>query len=326
MSSNVAQISDQTDPNKDPNNPEWEKTRVIIQNMLDNKTITQKRLSKESGNSETALNQFLNRKESNTRYDRVNDRLLTWLDTYTRRAEMKKEIPDGPGFILTPTANRIIQTLEYAHVAPDMAIIYGASGVGKTETFREYARNNPNVCIATMTPSHATVSKSLQEIGKCQGLRQMRDSASLYDAICESLKDRNAILIIDEAQNLGNKSLDQIRQIHDKVNCGVVFAGNDQVYTNMSGRRAEYLDRVYSRVGMKTRLNRASQKDAEAIIHGWGITDKVCTGILLKVSTKPGALRLVSKVIKFAYLISQGDQLESRHIRCALKRLNLEVA
>lgn len=313
-------IAAETDYN-DPNDAAWEAIRSTCQQYLDNKIVNQRQLSKESGVNESALNQFLNRKYVG-RNDRISQRLQNWIDTNQRRVEAQAEIPTGPGFIYTATAQKIEETLTYAHMAPDIALIYGAAGVGKTEMFREYARNNAGVCIATMTPAHATVNKALIEIGKCVGIRPMRDTSSHYDALCKALEDRRALLIIDEAQNLGNKALDQIRQIHDRVECGIVLAGNDQVYTNMSGRRAEYLDRIFSRVGMKTRLKEATQQDAAMLIEAWGISDSESTGLLLKISKKPGALRIMTKVLKLSHMISEDDKVQPKHIRAAWNRLS----
>lgn len=320
MSSNVAQIkTDVPNPN-DPNDPAWEPVREKINKLIEGGGIKATQIAKESACGATALNQFLNRKYTG-RNDLIRDRLERWFETYKRRLEAEQEMTDGPGFVMTPTAQKITDTVSYAHMAHDIVLVYGGAGTGKTETFREYVRNNSGVCLATMTPAHATVATSLREIGKCVGVHTTRDNAMLFDNLTEALKDRRGILIIDEAQNLGIKALDQIRQIHDKINCGIVLSGNEQVYSNMSGRRAEYLDRLHSRIGMRTHINRPSAQDAERIADAWGITDATSIATIVSISLKPGGLRLVSKVLRLAHMYSQKGQIQIKQIRIAWKQL-----
>lgn len=323
MNSKVTKLKNANAPNNnDPNDPAWEPVRKQIQELLDNKVISARKLSQESGNNETGVNQFLNYKYTG-RNDRINERLQTWLDTHKRRMEAEKEIPDGPGFVLTKTAIKIEETLTYAHMAKDIALVFGISGVGKTETFREYVRNNSGVCLATMTPSHVTVAKSLREIGKCLGIGPMRDNAALYDAVSDALMGTNGLLIIDEAQHLGTAALDQIRQIHDRAGCGIVFAGNEQVYTNLTGsRRAEYLAPLFSRCGMRTRLKASMAVDARTLGNAWGIEDATSLKLVVDIAKKPGGLRLITKTLKLAHMLAVNKEgLEPKHIRAAWHRL-----
>ncbi|HID48851.1 MAG TPA: DNA transposition protein, partial [Chromatiales bacterium] len=216
----------------------------------------------------------------------------------------------------------ITDTLTYAHMADDIVLIYGGAGLGKTEALREYARNNSGVCLSTMTPAHATVATSLREIGKCVGVQPRRDNAALFDAICQGLGDARGLLIIDEAQHLGTKALDQIRSIHDRVGCGIALVGNEQVYGRMTGgTRAGYLDRLFSRIGMRTRITRATANDASALAEAWGLTDSVAVKLIVDIARKPGGLRGVTKALRLAHMLSGGKPIEPKHIRAAWRRL-----
>lgn len=309
----------------DAADPYFDLMHGVIKDLIFNGTINERNIAKESGVNASALNQFLNRTKSKTRFDTVHDRLQTWYDTFQRRLEAEKELPDGPGFIHTNAAERIENAITYAHMANDISLIYGGAGVGKTETFREYVRNNSGVCLATMTAVHSTLKASMAEIGKCLGVKHAKDNASLFDQICEQLKAKRGLLIIDEAQHLHIRSLDQLRQIHDATGCGLVLAGNEQVYSNITGgNRAEYLDRLYSRVGMRTRIQGVIPGDAEKIASAWGITDEAIISIIIDISRRPGALRTVHKTIKYACLLSGNRKPQTKHIRAAYKRLTEE--
>ncbi|MCR6497060.1 hypothetical protein LJB71_13070 [Thermomonas sp. S9] len=77
-------------------------------------------------------------------------RLAQWLARLAQQQAMPA-MPAAPAWVATPTAERILAALAYAHMAGDIAVIYGGAGVGKTTAAREYARRYPNVWIATMT-------------------------------------------------------------------------------------------------------------------------------------------------------------------------------
>ncbi|MBA1443780.1 MAG: AAA family ATPase [Chromatiales bacterium] len=322
MTEQVAQLDSGYDPNKDPSNPIFEPTRRSIQALIDNGEIAGRRLAREASVNETAFNHFLNQKlGTGTRFDRVVDRLNTWLETRERRIAAQAEYPDSPTFCMTQTSNKIMEVLMYAHHAPDMAVIHGAAGAGKTETAREYVRNNAGVCLATISNATSTVHQSLREIGKCLGIKNAASKAALFDTICDELAQTRGLLIIDEAHELSPVSVDQIRHIHDRAGVGVVLMGNDQVYSNMTGgRSAAYLDRVYSRVGMWHSIKKSSSADIEQLLDVWNISDAASRKELRQVAAKPGALRLMGKIIRLARMLAGDAVMEVKHIRAARRR------
>lgn len=301
--------------------------REKINHMIESGEVSAAQVSRESNVNSSTLSQFRAGKYPG-RNELIAGRLRTWIETHRRRKEARKEIAEGPGFVLTRTAEKVLDTLTYAHMAGDVVLIYGGAGTGKTEALREYTRSNAGVCLSTMTPAHATVATSLREIGKCIGVQPRRDNAALFDAICQGLADQRGLLIIDEAQHLGTKALDQIRSIHDRVGCGIALVGNEQVYGRMTGgTRAEYLDRLYSRIGMRTKLGRVLEADARAIAAAWGIEDQTTQRLLVNIARKPGGLRGLSKTLVLAGMMAGTKApVEPRHIRAAWKRLAGEVA
>jgi hypothetical protein len=329
----LAEVSTGLDPNKDPNNPAWDSTRQRIERLIEQKEVTGRRLSTESGMSESALNQFLNRKAGSTRYDRVVERLQTWLDTRERREQAQSAFPDAPGFRLTATAERILDVFQYAHHAPDMGCVYGAAGVGKTEAAREYVRNNSGVCLSTMNQATRSPFPALREIAKCVGVRDARTQSGLMDRICEEIRQTRGLLIIDEAHELHAAALDQIRHIHDIAGVGVVLMGNETVFSSMTNpKTAQFLDRVYSRVGMWLGLHTGQGgnvnlgRDAPALLDAWGVDDAEARRLLRAVANKPGALRIMVKVLRFAVMLAGGEPLAARHIRVAQKKMGAHVA
>ena len=64
-----------------------------------------------------------------------------WLVTRLAQAKNKSTVRRGPGFMRTKTASRIFEVLEYTQMTPDMSVISGIPGVGKTTAINAYAAN-----------------------------------------------------------------------------------------------------------------------------------------------------------------------------------------
>ena len=69
--------------------------------------------------------------------------------------------------------------------------------------------------------------------------------------------------------------------------------------------RAAYLDRLYSRVGKKIHLKKTVDGDADALIKAWGIEDVSCVNRVRDIASKPGALRVLNKVLRLAATYAQ---------------------
>jgi DNA transposition AAA+ family ATPase len=246
-----------------------------------------------------------------------------WLDTRAAREQAQAELPAAPPFVLTDTAEKIQNAISYAHHAGDIVLIYGGAGVGKTETIRDYVGTHSGVCLVTFTPAHNTLRSALNSIASCVGVQVRRETNFTFDAICRALKERQGLLIIDEAQHVNANTLDMIRAIHDRTGCGIVYSGNEMVYTNLTGGdRAAYLDRLSSRVGMRLAIKRATATDARQIAQAWGIDSADIHKLLGEIAGKPGGLRACTKVLRLAHMFRGGEALGAKHVRAAFNQLN----
>src|SRR6266567_5661814 len=95
-------------------------------------TLSQKRVAKESGCNEGALNQWLHAKPPYETHPPTAEKLSKWLDARERRRETSSALPPTPAYTPTPSSAKIMAVLTYAQMAADLAVIYGGPGVGKT--------------------------------------------------------------------------------------------------------------------------------------------------------------------------------------------------
>ena len=264
------------------------------------RTITQARVARESGVSGTTVSQFLSDSYPGDR-TAVATKLARWLASLAERNKAA-ELPAAPTWFDTAQTQRILATLRYAQLANDMVVIYGPAGVSKSASCKRYAAVSPNVFVVEMSPAQAGLTAALKAVYEAVGLKDGNlTAAQINKLICQRLKGSEGLLIIDEAQHLGHMALDQIRSIHDATGIGIALVGNEQVYTVMTGgTRAAYLDRLFSRIGKRLALKAPAEADVDALIKAWRIDDASCRSQIRAVAQRPGALRVLTKVLRLA--------------------------
>lgn len=299
-----------------------ERVRAIAE---DTAGYSQARISKEVGISSATLSQFLGGTYQGN-MQKVAGQVNSWLETYDAR-QAQGGLPQPPEWVDTPTSQRITAGLRYAQLAGGVVVIYGGAGLGKTKSIQRYRQQAPNVWHVELSPATGSVLSCLEEIAIAVGCADyVRTAGHLQRAILKRIRGTNGLLVIDEAQHLNVQALDQVRSLNDQSGVGLVLTGNDRVYTQMTGgNRAAYLDRLYSRIDQKIHLRRSTQGDADAIIKAWGIDDSPCRDRIREIAAKPGALRVLSKVLRMAaaYAMAQNHRIGCEDIKQAARELGV---
>jgi DNA transposition AAA+ family ATPase len=279
------------------------------------KKLSQAIASKEIGISATTLSQWLSARYAGDN-EGIEAKVRMWIEGLHARRMAAEALPSAPGWVSTPTGERIIQALRYGQVAGDIVLVYGAAGVSKTQSILRYQSSSPNVWVATMKPSTSTVMPCLEEIGDTLGVRESGGGASrLQRMIAKKVANTAGLLVVDEAQHLSVLALDEVRSIHDATGIGIALVGNTSLYTRMTGgdKMAPMLDRLFSRIGKKLQVKKSTDADIVAMIEAWGIADKACQAVLIDIARQPGALRGLTKTLRLASMYSAA---EGRGICC----------
>lgn len=291
--------------------------------MQRDKRLSQAILAKESGVSATTLNQWLGGKYPGDN-EGIDAKLRLWIEADQARRAAGSAMPVAPGYVSTPTSSRILGALAYAQMAGDIAVSYGNAGVGKTTSCLHYSQSSPNVWIATMDPSTSGVVTCLQEICDALSLDTGGGARAMSKRIERRVLDTHGLLVVDEAQHLSVQALDQIRAIHDATGIGIALVGNDGVFARMAGgRNAQQLDRLYSRVGKRLRLQQSTEADIVALIKAWGVDDAKCHSTLVQIARGAGALRTLTKTLRLAsmYAAAEGRTVCCEDVRAAATEL-----
>ncbi len=210
-----------------------------------------------------------------------------------------------PTWVETPTATRIMGALSYAQALPDIALVYGGTGVGKTCVARQYASAGVHVWIATMTPATSGVVPALEEVCAAVGVPVANGAAPLHRAIVQRITGTGGLLIVDEAQHLIPAALDQLRSIHDAGGIGLALLGSRDLHTRMAGGdAATTLERLRGRIGRRLALGASTANDAEAMAEACGVPAGGARKLLGEVAAKAGGLRSVAKLLRLAMIHS----------------------
>ena len=252
---------------------------------------------------------------------RYADTIAAYRQTVTAQADVALDLPEKPGYFETPTSLAITQYLQWAQRGRLVLIVTGA-GLGKTKTAGRFVETNHASFMATMTASTSGIMPMQQRVLRALGEKQVVGSpAHLSELICDKVRDRkHATIVIDEAQHLSIKALEEIRSWHDDTGVGIALMGNEKVQQSIYGiARAADFAQIFSRIGLKLTRPRVVQGDAEALAAAWGITDKAMVAFVADMASKPGALRGATFAIEVAHMlaVAQGTKVNLEHLKTA---------
>lgn len=298
--------------------------REQIQLLVQRDRFSQSQIAREAGITASVLSGWLKDRYQGDN-QAVEVKLRQWLSAHSRKTETAMVLPETPGWLDTPTAQKIFNVLAYAQSFGDIAVVYGGAGLGKTCTLKQYAASNNNVWVASMSPAHGGVAAALEEISESLNLRGVPGRAArLQRELIRRLTGTSGLLIIDEAQHLNLNALEAIRALHDATGIGLALVGNESVYARLTGgSRAATFAQLFSRLGKRLRLNRPQKEDVEALATCFAVTGRQELDALQEVAQKPGALRGVVKTLRLATVIAAGENqsLALEHIRAAWRDL-----
>ncbi|ECA5645399.1 ATPase, partial [Salmonella enterica subsp. enterica serovar Saintpaul] len=215
-----------------------------LKDVMDTHGYSQGQVARAIGRSSATMNQYLQGKYNGDIAD-MEERISNFI---RRVREKQNALRIDERFVSTPTARKGLEVLAYAHQECEICVLYGAAGLGKTITLKEYARRDDAVIFIEADPGY-TARTLLEEL--CGRLRLSKNGNihTLIDLCVEKLKGAGRLLIIDEAELLPYRALEVIRRLHDKAGIGVVMAGMPRLITNLKGKRGEFAQ-LYSRVAL----------------------------------------------------------------------------
>lgn len=232
------------------------------------------------------------------------------------------------GFVMTPTAQGIVRAFDRARQAKGgtyrldgrtiqqrgIALIYGASGAGKTETAEWYqrqqnARRNlgdwPVVLVrctgaeGSASKLHGAIIESMQDSGY---FRQTHESK--LDSITKHVP-AGGLLIFDEAQLLPLRRMDELRYFPDHCGVGIAFMGNMAGYKELVDAK---IGQITSRVGgALVIIDMPSEGDVDTLLDAWEIRGRKVRELALMIGMQDGGLRKLSDAASAVRIFSKAS-------------------
>jgi DNA transposition AAA+ family ATPase len=258
----------------------------------------------------------------------VSGRVAKWLDSVEEMSAAAAAVPSAPGFLLTPTAQAIIDTLLYAQMMPEMAVINLGAGMGKSLSCQHFCDTRAHAYMVTMRPSTTTVHGMLQELAQALDVTET-NPAKLDRAIGDRLRrnGRLTLLIVDEAQNLCDKAVDQLRYFLDTYGVGIALVGNEELYGRFGGSKvAPAYAQLHRRIGKRLKRLQPLPADVDMLVEAWGVTDPEMVRLTQAIGRKPGALSQISKTLQLAGMYAAGSKRDMTlaDIKAAIVNRGLE--
>jgi len=249
------------------------------------------------------------------RYDVTTLKVENLLSQAREEAEARAALPVEPAFIQSRVARELFEIFTYAQMMPTIGIATVGSGLGKTKAAEAYKSTRPHVHLITLCPTIRTPHKINQAIASVLKL-STNNSATLNGHITDALKGDgySALLIFDEAQNLNDECINEIRHYRDNAKCGIVLLGNEEGKTpysisstvNDTSKSTWCSAQVRRRVGCRLTALKPYPEDIDTFLDAWGLSDQNVREMARKVSQRAGAFGTLTETLRMASMIAKG--------------------
>ncbi|XBX03579.1 AAA family ATPase [Enterocloster clostridioformis] len=215
--------------------------------------------------------------------------------------------------------------VSFAEAAGDISLIYGDAGLGKTVSLKEYVSTHPDVIYLELKDCDKSTKGVCEKILFCIGKEMRGVDRLLVDTITDYLTSNPKLIIIDEAQHLSIRALENLRAINDATESGIVLCGNPTVYDRMHGKGQAHFAQLYSRIGIRRHIVEPSLDDIVSIFENQRL-DKESLLYLHKLALQRGGIRNCVKILNIALQLQDNEKepLNIDHLQSAYELRNGE--
>lgn len=213
-------------------------------------------------------------------------------------------------FVKTNNVKRFITMMNNlqnrAEGVPGMGLVYGEPGLGKTQAIKWWAFKNDAILIRCNQMMSARWL--LKEILDYMSEIKPYSISDSFNEVIRNLILTPRVLIVDEVDYLTmdkNKSIEILRDIHDKTNVSVVLVG----MTNAHSRLKKF-SHLYDRLSEIVKFERFSKSDIKTIVKE--LSEIELTDCAIKyIYSNLNRFRQIVKLINKAETIAKANGLSS---------------
>ncbi|HWR12469.1 MAG TPA: AAA family ATPase [Rectinemataceae bacterium] len=242
-----------------------------------------------------------------------------WLEVisnYLERERNRSTILEIP-IVETSLLKQIQAACDIAYDETDISVITGPAGCGKSEAFKAYVRKHQDRVYYLEANKATTPHVLVMRLAELLNLSMKGNASDVTNRIWSFLQGRDTLVIIDQADDLSDHSLEYLRQIvFDAGQTGLVLAGLPKLAGQIMNARNDH-DQLLSRVGLYLRLPAVETSEMSQILHSvWPLLDQEVEQVFLSKSTlklrseyRP-SLRRLTKIMKRANKVMVKNRLE----------------
>lgn len=296
-----------------------EEQRAWLKGHRTELTLSWPEVAKRTGTDRGTISQFAGEKGYAGRELPLAEAVKRYRDLLNTRDTTFIDAPDVPGYFETQTSAEILNLLHWCQRGKMVCCPLG-SGLGKSMSAEHFVSLYPNVYYTSFPPSFGASGPMQVRILAALGEKNAKGAPyDLTQRICEKLSSMHRpVLILDEAQELTIKALEEVRFLHDETGAGIALFGDHRLHQVIySGSGKSDLPQLRRRLkSMPMRLQPYAQ-DVTALAAAWGITEKRMVVELGRIAQRPGGIGLATQALEMAALIAgaEGKAMELAHLQ-----------
>lgn len=241
---------------------------------IEQRDYTQAALARLARISASSLNQILK-----GAYVTSPTKLLASVESAMRHAD------ETSGHAMAPVQTSVFKLVntacDQARRYRNFAVMTGFVGTGKTFALKYYVSTHPNTYFieAAPTMTQASLTKQLYRLVVGTGKGSIADK---FDELVISLKNTDALLIVDEAETLTPNQLHTIRRVRDLAGIGVVLTGTEHLAGLIKPLHGQF-DQIRSRVGFwPGTVTGITAEDAAALVQSAFGSEEVADDVIAR--------------------------------------------
>jgi len=280
-----------------------------VMSFLEQHGLSQATISRSIGVSGSAISQYLKGKYRGDTGS-LEEKLSNFMKNYNPKSTDEDEIK------IVDTANMRLShfIINELIVSRKMGAIYGGAGCGKTTMIKEFVRTHPEAIVIEAVPG-MQMGTVLGEIAEKVGVQSSKNMTTMVRDIAKKLSIREAVLIVDEAENLTTNTLESIRRIWDFSSTPTVLVGTYALLANLKGRNGELLQ-LNSRIARKVEFSPLQEEEWEALFGD----------VHQEISRITSNLRIAKNLYETAHRFAslKGEQVMAGHIKAVLPTVMID--
>ena len=241
----------------------------------------------------------------------VEERIRRWIATEREAAKLSLAAAGLDVHRDLDVTGEVAGLLAHAQALGDIVLIHGSSGSGKSWAARRYCETHAAAWYLEMTCAVRSLSGLLGLVSDAVGAGAWHASALKAErAAIERLRDRGGLLVIDEADHLSAKLLDELRCIafhRDVAGCGLALIGEEGLTQTLAR-----CPRIIGRVGARLQKKKPAESDVAMLVSG--VIGRRPSRRELKAAmtaaTGPGGLHALRRTLARAWMSARAARRE----------------